>query len=130
MPTGTFPQNTARQSHAASSPPGGQPDELPGEPRDLVHSQGEAAPLPREGVGQDRGRVRREHRGAERLREARMIDPSRLDMHTAIVVFASATRRYRSPRMSGASLSAAVCSVDCSSLLRLATCLATWGTAQ
>ena len=76
-PTGTFTQNTARQSHAASSPPGDQTDELPGERGDLVDAEREAALVGRERVGEDRGRVRGEHRSADGLQQPPADQPQR-----------------------------------------------------
>jgi hypothetical protein len=46
----------------------------------------------------------------------RMTDPSRLDMNTAIVVFISATHRYRPVSEERGPPSAAACPADCSSL--------------
>jgi hypothetical protein len=47
--------------------PGDQPDKLPGQAGDLIGAEREAAPLGRERVGQDRGRVRHQHGPADSL---------------------------------------------------------------
>jgi hypothetical protein len=47
-----------------------QPDEHAGQARDLVRAEREATLLGREGVGQDRGRVRHQHGPADGLQQA------------------------------------------------------------